>query len=96
MRLLPPSARGNGNYGVETGEIVKGIVDKLHPSLLIAIDALAARRPIRINAAIQMSDTGVAPGAGVGNRACCWMRHIWGSRDCDWRTDCGGGRNACK
>ena len=57
-----------GITGIETGEILKGIVDKLHPSLLIAIDALAARRSNRINAAIQMSDTGVAPGAGVGNQ----------------------------
>ena len=57
-----------GITGIETGEILKGIVDKLQPSLLIAIDALAARRSNRINAAIQMSDTGVAPGAGVGNR----------------------------
>lgn len=57
-----------GITGIETGEIIKGIVDKLHPSLLIAIDALAARHSKRINAAIQMSDTGVAPGAGVGNR----------------------------
>ncbi len=57
-----------GITGIETGEILKGIVDKLKPSLLIAIDALAARRSNRINAAIQMSDTGVAPGAGVGNR----------------------------
>ena len=57
-----------GITGIETGEILKGIVDKLQPSLLIAIDALAARRSNRINAAIQMSDTGVAPGAGVGNQ----------------------------
>lgn len=57
-----------GITGIETGEIIKGIVDKLHPSLLIAIDALAARHSKRINAAIQMSDTGVAPGAGVGNQ----------------------------
>ena len=57
-----------GITGIETGEILKGIVDKLHPSLLIAIDALAARRSNRINASIQMSDTGVAPGAGVGNQ----------------------------
>ena len=57
-----------GITGIETGEILKGIVDKLHPSLLIAIDALAARRSNRINATIQMSDTGVAPGAGVGNQ----------------------------
>ena len=57
-----------GITGIETGEILKGIVDKLQPSLLIAIDALAARRSNRINAAIQMSDTGVAPGAGVRNK----------------------------
>lgn len=57
-----------GITGIETGEILKGIIDRLHPSLLIAIDALAARRSNRINAAIQMSDTGVAPGAGVGNK----------------------------
>ena len=57
-----------GITGIETGEILKGIVDKLQPSLLIAIDALAARRSNRINAAIQMSDTGDAPGAGVGNK----------------------------
>lgn len=57
-----------GITGIETGEIIKGIVDKLQPSLLIAIDALAARRSNRINAAIQMSDTGISPGAGVGNK----------------------------
>ena len=57
-----------GITGIETGEIIKGIVEKMRPSLLIAIDALAARRSNRINAAIQMSDTGVAPGAGVGNK----------------------------
>ncbi|MBQ3568060.1 MAG: GPR endopeptidase [Anaerotignum sp.] len=57
-----------GITGIETGEILKGIIDKLQPTLLIAIDALAARRSNRINAAIQLSDTGIAPGAGVGNR----------------------------
>ena len=57
-----------GITGIETGEILKGIVERLHPSLLIAIDALAARRSNRINAAIQLSDTGISPGAGVGNK----------------------------
>lgn len=57
-----------GLTGIETGEIMKGLVERLKPSLLIAIDALAARRSGRINATIQMSDTGVAPGAGVGNK----------------------------
>lgn len=56
-----------GITGIETGEIIKGLVDNLKPSLIIAIDALAARKSSRINATIQMSDTGIAPGAGVGN-----------------------------
>ena len=56
-----------GLTGIETGEIVKGIVEQTQPSVLIAIDALAARKTSRINATIQMSDTGVAPGSGVGN-----------------------------
>ena len=57
-----------GITGIETGEILKGIVEKVQPNLLIAIDALAARRSSRINAAIQLSNTGIAPGAGVGNK----------------------------
>ena len=57
-----------GITGIETGEIIKGIVDRLKPDLVIAIDALAARKFSRINATIQMSDTGVSPGAGVGNK----------------------------
>lgn len=57
-----------GITGIETGEIIKGIVDRLKPNLVIAIDALAARKFSRINATIQMSDTGVSPGAGVGNK----------------------------
>lgn len=57
-----------GITGIETGEIIKGIVDRTKPDLVIAIDALAARRSNRINATIQMADTGVSPGAGVGNK----------------------------
>lgn len=56
-----------GITGIETGEIVKGLVDNIKPTVIIAIDALAARRSSRINATIQLSDTGIAPGAGVGN-----------------------------
>lgn len=57
-----------GLTGIETGEIIKGLVEKTKPTLLIAVDALAARRSSRINATIQISDTGIAPGAGVGNK----------------------------
>lgn len=56
-----------GLTGIETSEIIKGIAEKTKPSLIIAIDALAARKTSRINSTVQMSDTGVTPGAGVGN-----------------------------
>ena len=57
-----------GITGIETAEIIKGVAEKVCPDLIIAIDALAARRTSRINATIQMSDAGVNPGAGMGNR----------------------------
>lgn len=57
-----------GITGIETAEIIKGIVERTKPSAVIAIDALAARRASRINATIQMTDTGVCPGGGVGNK----------------------------
>lgn len=56
-----------GITGIETAEIIRGVTEKISPTLIIAIDALAARRTSRINATIQMSDTGVNPGAGLGN-----------------------------
>lgn len=57
-----------GLTGIETGEIVQGIVSKVHPDLVIAIDALASRKTSRVNSTIQISDTGVNPGSGVGNK----------------------------
>ncbi len=57
-----------GITGVETGEIVKGISEKVSPSLIIAVDALCSRRMERINNSIQLTDTGIVPGAGIGNR----------------------------
>lgn len=57
-----------GNTGVETSEIVKGIVEHIRPSMVIAIDALASRSLQRVNTTIQVADTGITPGAGVGNR----------------------------
>lgn len=57
-----------GITGVETGEIVKGICDRVKPALIIAIDALCSRRIERINNTIQFTDTGIVPGAGIGNR----------------------------
>lgn len=57
-----------GMTGIETLEVVKGVTERVKPDLVIAIDALAARRVSRVNSTIQLSDTGVAPGAGVGNK----------------------------
>ena len=56
-----------GTTGIETLEIVKGIVEKVHPSLVIVVDALAARSISRIGTTIQLSNTGICPGSGVGN-----------------------------
>jgi len=56
-----------GTTGIETVEILKGIVDNIKPQLLIVIDALASRSIERISSTIQVSDTGIVPGAGVGN-----------------------------
>ncbi len=56
-----------GTTGIETLEILKGIVDNVHPKLLIVIDALASRSIERISSTIQLADTGITPGAGVGN-----------------------------
>ena len=53
--------------GMETYEIIKGIVDTTHPDVVFVIDALAARNTKRLNRTIQIADTGIHPGSGVGN-----------------------------
>ncbi|MDD3839081.1 MAG: GPR endopeptidase [Clostridia bacterium] len=57
-----------GITGIETGEIIKGIVEKVGPTVVVAIDALASRKTERLNTTIQISDSGINPGSGVGNR----------------------------
>lgn len=57
-----------GQTGIETGELLQGIIKNIRPSAMIAVDALASRRLERLGCTIQISDTGIAPGAGVGNR----------------------------
>lgn len=56
--------------GMETAEIVKGIVKETKPTAVIAVDALAARSTQRLNTTIQIADTGIHPGSGVGNHRC--------------------------
>ena len=57
-----------GLTGIETSEIIKGVAAQVKPDCIIAVDALAARHIERINATIQLTDTGISPGAGVGNK----------------------------
>lgn len=56
-----------GITGIETVETIKGIVEKTKPDLIVAIDALASRKTERLNTTIQITDTGISPGSGVGN-----------------------------
>lgn len=56
-----------GTTGIETQEIIKGIVENVKPNLIIVIDSLASKSIERISSTIQISDTGIVPGAGVGN-----------------------------
>ena len=62
-----------GNTGVESEEMVAGVCRTVHPAAVIAVDALAARSVARLGCTVQLSDTGIAPGSGVGNnrRALC-------------------------
>lgn len=56
-----------GTTGIETLEVINGIVDNIKPKMIIAIDSLASRSIERISSTIQIADTGIVPGAGVGN-----------------------------
>ncbi|HHY92021.1 MAG TPA: GPR endopeptidase [Firmicutes bacterium] len=57
-----------GLTGIETEEVVRGVVERIHPDLVIAIDALAARSLERVCTTVQLSDSGINPGSGVGNK----------------------------
>ena len=56
-----------GQTGIETSEIIFGVVERTKPDFLIVIDALASNSIARINKTIQMTDSGIHPGSGVGN-----------------------------
>ncbi|WP_397327959.1 GPR endopeptidase [Paenibacillus arenilitoris] len=57
-----------GITGIESSEIVHGIVEKTKPDVVIAIDALASKAVERVNTTIQIADTGIHPGSGIGNK----------------------------
>ncbi len=60
-----------GQTGMESADVIRSVTHSLHPDLVILIDALAARRLDRLATTIQISDTGISPGSGVGNRREC-------------------------
>ena len=53
--------------GMETAEIIKGVIKETRPGVVIVVDALAARSVQRLGVTIQLADTGIHPGSGVGN-----------------------------
>ncbi|MBZ2175749.1 GPR endopeptidase [Schnuerera sp. xch1] len=57
-----------GLTGIETSEIVKGIVERTKPDLVVAVDSLASRKMERVSTTIQISDTGINPGSGIDNK----------------------------
>ncbi|MGI5891773.1 MAG: GPR endopeptidase, partial [Bacillota bacterium] len=57
-----------GITGIETAEIIKGVVEHVKPDVIIAIDSLASASIKRVGTTIQISDTGINPGSGIGNR----------------------------
>ena len=67
-----------GTTGVESAEAVKGLVEQVQPSVVIAIDALASRRVGRVCTTVQISDTGITPGSGVGNHRAALNQNVLG------------------
>lgn len=69
MRSVSALAPGVlGITGIETAEIIKGVVEKTRPELIIVVDALAAGSVERIATTIQIADTGISPGSGIGSQ----------------------------
>ena len=56
-----------GTTGIESGELVRAVAERLRPDVVIAVDALASRTPERLCRTVQIADTGIVPGSGVGN-----------------------------
>lgn len=67
-----------GTTGVESGELVRAVADRIRPQAVIAVDALAARRLERLCATVQIADTGISPGSGVGNHRFSLSRETLG------------------
>ena len=69
-----------GTTGIETAEIIKAVSEKVKPNLIIAVDAMAAADIRRVSTTVQISDTGIRPGAGVGNNRECLNEETIGAK----------------
>ena len=69
-----------GSTGVESAELIQALAREIKPAVVIAVDALAARSAARLGKTIQIADTGIIPGSGVGNAPRWWMQGRW------WRS----------
>ena len=67
-----------GTTGVESGELVRAVTEKIRPSCVIAVDALASRSLSRVCTTVQLADTGIVPGSGVGNHRFALNRETLG------------------
>lgn len=79
--LRPVAALAAGvlaTTGVESGQLVRAVADQLRPACVIAIDALASRSVDRLCRTVQLSDTGIVPGSGVGNHRMALNRETLG------------------
>ena len=69
-----------GTTGIETAEIIKAVSEKVKPNLIIAVDAMAAADIRRVSTTVQISDTGIQPGSGVGNNRECLNEETIGAK----------------
>lgn len=67
-----------GTTGLESAEIVRGVVDRVRPDSVVVVDALASRSPERVCSTVQLADTGIVPGSGVGNSRRAFNRDALG------------------
>ena len=67
-----------GTTGLESAELVRGVIERARPARVIVIDALAAMDPERLCSTVQLSDTGIVPGSGVGNARAAFTRESLG------------------
>ena len=79
VRAAAPFVQGQGLFS--SGEVVRGVCQAVRPAAVVAIDALAARSLTRLGCTVQLADTGIAPGSGIGNNRRRLDRELLGVRE---------------